>query len=272
MPGSVTIAAWTLRIAVMLQCVGLWRIAFLDGTPIGTTLFMTLEVGEGPMLFVERGAAWLLVACGLSVLARPTRLALGFIAGWFALVAVLTWYQGGQFGSEYAVVAHATRIFAPLALATLVWPGSDEENRRLWAERLLRFTVAATFTTHGVEAIQQHPVFIDYVITAFRRIGFRMSEDATRSLLIAIGVQDLFLAALVATRRWRSVALYMAFWGAVTAGSRMVHMGFPKWPATIVRAANAGVPLALVFLWRPRDSAPTSDTTKPTSAEQEPEQ
>jgi hypothetical protein len=246
-------ANWILRIAIALQCIGLFQIAMIDGTAVGTTLFMTLEWSEAAMLTVERGAAWALILAGFSVVGRPTRPALLAIAAWFGMVAALSWYQGGKFGYEYTLPAYATRILAPVALAVLVWPSDDSEERWRWTERVLRIAAATTFVAHGVEALEHHPRFIDYVITAFRRIDIAISEDATRQLLTAIGVQDLFLAGLILTRRWRAVALYMGFWGAITAGSRMVHMGLAKWPATLVRAANAGVPLALAALWSTAD-------------------
>lgn len=204
------------------------------------------------MLAVERGLAWLGLLAGISLLAWPTRVALALVTGWFLAVAGLTVYQGGEFGSEYAVFAHATRYLGPVGLIFLL----DAERRALWAERVLRAAAALTFAAHGIEALAANPRFIDFVITAFRRVDVAIAESTTRALLVVIGVQDLLLAALVVARRWRWVAAYMAFWGAITAASRMVHMGLGQWPATLLRAANAAVPLALFFWWAtPRDGA-----------------
>ena len=253
---------WVLRIAVLLQCVGLFRIIHLDGTAIGTTMFMSWGWSEATMLLVERGAGWALILAGLTTLVRPMRPALVFVSGWFLLVAFATWYQAGSFGAPYAVPAHATRFILPLALAAVVWPASEAGRRRA-AELALRVAAAATFTAHGIEALRHHPLFIDYVITAFSRVGIAISEAQTRHILVAIGVQDLFLAALILARRWRAVAAYMAFWGAITAGSRIVHMGFAKWPAVAVRAANVAVPLALFMLWRDDSPSPTSNDGEP---------
>lgn len=225
----------------------------IDGTSVGTTLFVTWEWSESAMLAVERGAAWTLLAVGIAMMLRPVRALLAAIAVWFTLLAVLSSYQGGYFGHEYSVLAHATRIMLPLALLALIWPTDDHEWRRELAGRLLRIAVAVTFATHGIEALEHHPEFIDFVITAFRRVGIAVTEPTTRVMLTAIGVQDLFLAALVLTNRWRAVAAYMAFWGLLTAGARIVHLGLWRWPATVVRAANWAVPLALYFLWAAPD-------------------
>ncbi len=252
------LAEWTLRVAVGLQCLGLWRIALVDGTSIGTTLFVTWEWAEYPMLLVDRGVAWLCLALGVLLMARIDRdlmrrvaeFGCGVITLWFLTVAALMWFQGGKFGYEYSVAAHATRIFAPLALLLLLALGRQKGR----VEPILRFAAATTFAIHGVEALEHNPVFVDYIITAARRVDIYVSQPFAEELLTAIGVQDLVLAALVATKRWRAVAAYMAFWGFITAASRVVHLGIPKWPATLVRAANWGVPLALYFMWRPREA------------------
>ena len=247
-----------LKIAIALQCIGLFRATFLDGTALGTTLFMSLGWSESGMLAVEHGIAWTGLLAGLSVLARPTRVAAGVVTLWFAEVAVLTVVQGGSFGASYAAFAHATRYALPLAVVVSLWP-ADPQRRSLWVERILRVAVSTTFVAHGLEAIAANPEFIDYIITAFRRFGIEVCESATRIMLLVIGVQDLLLAGLILARRWRWVAAYMALWGAITAGSRMVHMGFAKWPATLLRAANAGVPLALLAMWHAQQTKQRDD-------------
>ena len=41
----------------------------------------------------------------------------------------------------------------------------------------------------------------------------------------------------------------MAFWGLVTAFSRLIRLGPEGWLETAMRALNAGVPLALFLYW-----------------------
>lgn len=260
-----------LRISVLIQCVGLWRLALVDGTAIGTTLFMTFEWSEAAMLLVDRGAAWLLLIAGGAAMLRfggaversTIRVACAFVAAWFALVALASWYQGGFVGYQYSVVAHANRIVAPIALISL----AASETRRETVILVLRAAAASTFAAHGLEALQHHPEFIDYIITAFRRIGVRVPESMARVFLTAIGVQDMLLAALMMTRRWRLVVAYAAAWGAITAASRVVHLGWLKWPQVLVRAANGGVPLALFFLWA---SSPPHDDHHHDAEDEEP--
>ena len=209
------------------------------------------------MLATEHALAWAGLVAGLSVVVRPTRVACAFVFLWYAAIAGLTLYQGGSFGAAYAPFAHATRYGAP-ALLFVALAGTWAKMRG-WIEFGLRWATAITFVAHGFEAVLANPRFIDFVITAFRRISWEVSESTTRVLLRIIGVQDLVLAGLIVTKRYRAVALWMAIWGGIAAASRMVHMGIPKWPATVMRAANAGVPLALYFLWAPSPQSPSTD-------------
>ena len=254
-------AQWVIRVVIALQCVALFRITFLDGTPIGTTLFMTLGWTEANMLAVDHGVAWIGLLAGLSVLVRPTRVAAAAVGAWFVVVALLTAYQGGSFGAAYAPVAHATRFGASLLAFLVTMSAIDPARRRARFVQIAQIATAVTFVAHGLEAFQANPRFIDYVITAFRRIGVVVSEDATRVILRVIAVQDFALAVLIVAKRWRWIAGYMAFWGAITAASRMLHMGLSQWPQTLLRAANAGLPLTLWLLWRAPIAEPKPGTT-----------
>jgi hypothetical protein len=46
------------------------------------------------------------------------------------------------------------------------------------------------------------------------------------------------------------IAIYMAAWGLLTAYSRVAAGGMDAWPEMFIRAANAGAPLTLFFLFR----------------------
>lgn len=209
------------------------------------------------MLVVEHSFAWAAFVASLvalSGLRRPSYVALGFLSAWFAALAALGWYQAGYFGWQFTIPAHATRYLLPLALA--LWLRAEPSP---WPERLLRWAAGATFLAHGVEALHHHPVFIDYLIAAARNLlDARLPESTARAMLSVIGAIDLAVAVAVVTKRWRAVAGWMAFWGLVTAGSRIVHYGWDRWPMFAVRAANFAIPVALVALWW-RSVSPTSE-------------
>ena len=267
------LALWCLRLALLLQSVGLVRQSMVDGTPIGTTLFMNWGLPEPLMLAIDQGAAALCLLCAIALVARPRWRAPALpIAVWFLLVALLGWFQGGHFAAQLEVPAHAVRWAAPLAL--FVWLGhraraggdaSDGSVAWRQGEWILRVAAASTFVAHGIEALWHHPRFIDYLITASQRLlSWRLTEARAVVLLDVIGAVDLIVAAALLARRWRAVAGYMALWGLVTASARIVYMGLPYWPQTAIRACNMAVPLALMFLWWP-----TADRSAPSEEEDE---
>ena len=245
-------AVWTLRVVVALQCLGAAWAATLHMSPIGETLFFDLGVSEQAALFVEQLGIWLMIGSAAAVLAFRSRAVPALAAGWFILLAVLHTYRGGAAFTDWALGAHAVRYMAPAALAIMVKPIGDARSVEL-AEALnwlLRAAVAATFIIHGLEAINQHPRFVDYLLVASNSLlGYDLAEPIARNMLYVIGTMDLTLAVLVLTKRkWRWVLLWMTFWGVVTACSRIVFAGWDKGHMTLIRAANGGLPLVL-YVW-----------------------
>jgi hypothetical protein len=150
--------------------------------------------------------------------------------------------------SYLAIPAHASQIIAPVAL---VWSNRlDPGGARKALEALLRAAVGVTFLAHGWEALQWHPRFIDYVVTASELFtGDAVSDATATSVVTVIGLQDLVLAALVlAGIRWRFLLIWMALWATLAAGARVVFGGWARYPAVFVRAANGGLPLTLLWV------------------------
>lgn len=244
---------WTLRVVVALQCLGAAWAQSLHMTPIGETLFFDLGISEQAALFVEQLGLWLMVGSAAAVMAFRSRAVPALVTVWFMLLAAFHTYRGGAAFTDWALGAHAVRYVAPAALAIMIRPFDDERGMNLgealnW---LLRGAAAATFLIHGLEALNQHPRFVDYLLVASNSLlGYDLAEPVARNLLYAIGTMDVTLAVLVlAKRKWRWVLLWMAFWGVVTACSRIVFGGWDKGYMALERAANGGIPLAL-FVWQ----------------------
>ena len=156
--------------------------------------------------------------------------------------------------AEWAIAAHAVRIFSPVALVALLCAGgeSDASGRStIIGEWLLRLAIVATFVTHGVEAIRLNPAFVDLLIGSAENL-LGLTQTVTNVLLYIIGAIDIVLAVLLLGTRWRWVPAYLAFWGFVTACSRITAAGLIgfafAYPETLIRAANGGAPLALFIL------------------------
>lgn len=276
------VISWVLRITVLGTVAGMaWKM--LDEySPMNSLLYVEWQVvSEAAVRAIDLYGGWTLIVLALIALAWPNIAVTGLIAlGIFAwalsatLLGMATsadpslwnWFEA------VAVPAHATRWIAPLALGML-WtvqrrpPEAKHGFRLSVIEWLMRLAAAGTFAAHGMEAIWQHPVFKDYLIVAAERLlGATLPEVSTTPMLYVIGGIDLLLALLVLVTRWRWVVAYMAAWGAITAGARIVHADFGAWPEFAIRFAHFGVPLALLILWWP---VPTMLTPAPSAKPQE---
>jgi hypothetical protein len=247
-------AAECLRASTALLCLGTALHSLRYEGPVFTWLFMARGWSEEAALRMEHGAAWLLLAAAPLVLLRR---------GWPALLLVSLWMAARAAAQAADEVWHpelipfdlGARILAPLSLVLLTalpTDGTIPHGRFRASLGLLRVAVAATFAGHGVEALLRKPEFIDLILASGRRLGgLAIPEAAAREALGAIGTLDLLVAgALLVPLRFRCVAAWAAFWGLLTASSRVVQMGWWNAPEALVRVIHAGAPLALLVAWQ----------------------
>jgi hypothetical protein len=245
-----------LLIAVVIPALTAAWYAWTNVSSVNSWLFMELGVSDSTAELVERSAGVCLVLACFSLFWRPNFLACAWIGVWLACLAIATERLGGKMFSEMTPLAHAVRYVAPIAL----W--LNARGREALAMGLLRGALALTFATHGYEALQAHPGFIDLLIpTARRWFGLALRESEARQILLVIGWMDIGLAVLLCLNRWRFVAGYMGLWGMVTLSSRMAAWGLEQWPESTIRLANGAAPLTLLLFW----SATKSDTRSASS-------
>ena len=116
-------------------------------------------------------------------------------------------------------------------------------QKATWA---LRIGVAGEFLGHGLLAIGGKADWIKWIVQLTN-----VSQGTAVTLLLAIGVTDVIVAAIVLFKPIRPVLLWAVFWGFWTALVRpIVGVG---WLDFIERFANFGAPLALYYLLK-RDS------------------
>ncbi len=232
-----------------------WR-SLVGGDAVVSYLFITRDWDEAPALAVAQYAGYALLAAALLMWPRRGWPALVAVGAWMAAIAYMT---TSQRLADWQLVpgAHAVRYVGPLATALLVASLGDAgapAGRVRVVVGLLRVAVALTFICHGWEALTGRPEFLDLIFAAGRDVlGVQIAESHATVMLVAIGVQDVLLAAVLLTRiDWLRpwVAVYMAFWGLVTAASRTLHSGWEFGYEALVRIPNGGVPLALFLYWR----------------------
>jgi len=246
---------WALRLVVAVQCWGVALRRFHVGleSTIGDVLFHDLEWSEAAMLLTEDAAAWCMLAAGVLTLLRPCWPVLGPVSLWMLLLSLAQVWRDDGFVPQLEPLEQAARVCAPLALLLIeFWPPKRTltPGRTQIAVQLLRIGTALTFFGHGLVALWHNPQFIDLIITSGQKLlGKSIPESACKEALTVIGYIDIALAVALCCTRSRAVAGYMAFWGVVTAASRIVHQGESGIHEALVRAANGGAPLVLLLYW-----------------------
>ena len=238
-------------------------------------------------VLVEKITVSIFMALVLVAAVKPWAPLLLVIAAYVLAEAALGTLQGGYRFSEWTVPASALRWGLPLVLLVLVaWPRLTccRRWRLPLAAQLLALLVATVFFVHGYLAWRADPRFIDLILgTAVKLLDFRPTEAQAVDLLKGIAVLDFVVAlaalmapagamlaargkarratagveATVGRRRWwrllpPALFLWLAFWGLITALSRMVSLGYPggmsEHPEVLLRASHVFGPLALWVL------------------------
>lgn len=276
-----SIPAAVLRGVILLQCLGLFGIYYVGANETESDIFGLLYFDWGyPEPFaqtVDDAGTFAAMFSGVMIAAlgclrflqspdsdrRPPslrrqigwagwldRVSLLVLTTWFLALAVAHHIRGGPY-AQLATGEHAVRFMAPLALLFCIPRARDNTLHDRWrpaANVLLRIAAAATFAVHGYKAVDGYGPFLDLILlSGLSWTSWQLSESVVTVALSVIGWIDLVVAAIVLTRWWRYAAVYMTIWGVITAASRMTALGVDYWPATLLRAANGGVPLVLVL-------------------------
>lgn len=251
--------AGLLGLAVLATAIGTAVTTFRgDGTALNAYLFMDLGVPHVTAGRIERGAVALMLATTLGALVFfrwPWFLP---AAGYVLAEAVARWHMQGQAYSTWAPLTHSARYTAPVVLA--LWlvaarlPAGPAARWQAAGAWLLRCSLAAVFVTHGLEALQAHPDFVDLILSSALNLGAgRITESTATNVLEWIGVADFAVAGALMLRPHPAVLAWAAWWAALTALSRLTANGWGAYPDLLLRAAYFLGPLAL---WRQQRSSP----------------
>lgn len=251
---AVAWAGWLLRLAVLGHALGFAAVVFLKlGTGVGTYLFLEYGFTHAHSALVERAMAWAILAFAALASWRPSLLWLTPIAAIVLVDALARWFNGGAPFAEWSAAAQAARYLTPLALGLLFLTapqrmagGAGQLQAVLW---VLRIGIAVVFVTHGLEALNGHPRFIDYILgTAYTWTPIALSEDTAVAMLKVIGVTDIAVGFAILVRPFRSVLWWMAFWGLITALSRVTSLGMGQYFEVLLRISHFLAPIAAILL------------------------
>jgi hypothetical protein len=275
---------WFLRILVIVQSMGY---AAKLAAPSALNSFLLGSMGDPFVTYLDQSvqvflwfsSAALLGLGFLNPLARSLArridfTLLGLLAGWSFVLAIFSWWvnPGNPFHATDPI-GHAVRFAAPVALLLFIaFPGREQESKIEW---VLRWGVAGTFIGHGLYALWMKPSFIDLIVGTLNlflgdpiltagslealeeAFAVAASRQAFAELALPIiAIQDFILVALLVLprKRIKTIALWMAVWGFVTAVSRMTTYGWDHWHDLALRICNGGIPLFLWVYWKSQDS------------------
>ncbi|MBT3668250.1 MAG: hypothetical protein HN548_12300 [Opitutae bacterium] len=276
---------WFLRILVIVQSMGY---AAKLAAPSALNSFLLGSMGDPFVTYLDQSVQAFLwfsstALLGLGFLNPPVRslarridfTLLGLLAGWSFVLAIFSWWvnPGNAFHATDPF-GHAVRFAAPVALLLFIaFPVREQESKIEW---VLRWGVAGTFIGHGLCALWIKPSFIDLIVgtlnlflgdpiltagslaTLEEAFAVAASRQAFAELALPIiAIQDFILVALLLLprKRIKTIALWMAVWGFVTAMSRMTAYGWDHWHDLALRICNGGIPLFLWVYWKSQNSS-----------------
>lgn len=263
-----SVPGWLLASAVLATAAGMAAATFRgDGTAINAFLFMSCEIPHVLAGRIERAVMLAMLGAAFAALYWRRWPVLLPVAAYILTEAVCRYQQGGQLFSNWAPLAHAARYMTPLALLLLAAAARGSGAGRWKAaggEWILRIALGIVFAVHGLECIEGNPNFIDLILSSGRNLaGIRIAESAAVGLLEWIGIVDLVVATALLLRPHPAVLGWAAFWGAVTALSRVTANGWSAYPDVLVRSSHVLGPLALLWLVRGRSSVQTTPAGSP---------
>ncbi|MCC6546053.1 DoxX family membrane protein [Candidatus Sumerlaeota bacterium] len=250
---AVAVASWLIRIAIVAHLCGiLWIIASRGGTSVGNVLFNEFGFDDQRVAAGEKLVIALVLGVAGSLLVHPTVIAALFVAGAIFLETSAQYRFGGAPFSSWVYWTSSLRYLLPLAFAALIALPKDERWGRVryhacaW---IMRVGIALVFISHGLEALYQHPQFIDLIIgSANRWVGFRPTEWQAVQILKVIGTVDVVVGVLLMFGRWRWLIMELALWGLITALSRVTASGAWSTYEVLLRTSHFLAPIALWYL------------------------
>ena len=235
-----------LLFALFLQ-VSAWSYeAYYNSTPLNSVLFLNLNFSDTFAGVFDKFSALLLVlSFGLFLITRAASLLL--IPALYALALPLsTMILHSSFAYEYALLAGAARFGLPLVL--YLHFRSPEKDWNVNKRFLIRLFVGLTFIGHGIEALMEHPKFIDFLIEGFAVIfGHELSEASAIHMLTLIGAADIVFAISGLLKPRVTVYCWMASWGLITAVCRLMYFQWDGVFPMLLRSSHWALPAAAVW-------------------------
>jgi len=204
-------------------------------------LFMNVGLSERIAVNSEKVFATIFLLIGVFAVFYPRDWLLVLLTLLLLFVAITTHVSAGKHYSELSVFAQFARIAVPVSLLFLI-----KQNLQVMIF-VLRLGLSVTFLTHGWEAWQANPVFVDYLIVFS---GMSLDEYNAILFLKIIGIFDLMSAVLLWVRNAKVVLYWIIVWGFATASVRIFDAGWENVAEFFVRVPNFMLGIVLLISLR----------------------
>lgn len=234
-----------LLLALFLQ-ISAWSYeAYFNSTVLNSVFFLNFNLSDSFATSFDTASAFILMG-SFALFIITKRAALLLIPTLYAVaLPVCVTILHGSFAYEYSLLSHGARMGLPLALY-LFYKGDQ-----VWSIEkrfIIRFAISMTFVGHGIEALMEHPKFIDFLIESSSLfLGFELTEGSAIQILALIGAADIVFAisGLIKPRAW--IYTWMATWGLITAVCRVTYFQWDGVFPMLLRSAHWALPAIVVW-------------------------
>jgi len=220
----------------------------------GNYLFLVIGMPNEMSIFIEKITVTVFLFITMAAVFRPRVYLLFPVFAYVFFEAYSGYYQGGYRFSDWTLATQALRYITPLVLLVLVLPLTTmftRKRRLITASWLLRIGLFVLFFSHGMLALLGNPQFIDLILgSVWNLFGISMREALATQVLQFIGIVDIVVAISLLIRPWKYVLYWMAFWGLLTAFSRITAMGWWTYFEILLRISHILAPLVILEINR----------------------
>jgi len=235
---------WILKITIILQSLGLF-FTLLKGSSVESLFFLEFGIEQSSSKSLENSLAYLVLILGIAIFIQPKTYTLILLFLVTLGVSWVTQRQGGIPQANLTLPSHALRILTPIGLWLLIRNSGNYPK----TYSILILALSITFFTHGLEALSLHPRFIDYLLAfSTKFLNYNLQQYNAEFILKTIGCLDIFMATLVLVKPKSGIFVWMAYWGFVTASSRIVELGWGMFPEVLIRASHYLIPVVLLVM------------------------
>ena len=234
-----------LLVALFFQICSWSYEAYFNSTVINSVFFLNFNLSDQfATSFDMASSIFLLASFGLFLITKRASFLL--VPTFYALaLPICQTILHGSFAYEYSLLSHGARIGLPLVLY-LFYKG--EQVWSIEKRFIIRLAISMTFIGHGIEALKEHPKFIDFLIESSSLfLGYELTEGSAIQLLALIGAADIVLAVsgLIKPKVW--IFTWMAAWGFITAVCRVVYFQWDGVFPMLLRSAHWALPVIIVW-------------------------